>query len=98
MAFGPVIGWSHAQALREASLAASDIAAIGVANQRETTVVWERDSGRPVANAIVWQSRISAGICDRLKVDGLEATFHRKTGLVVDAYFSATKSAEECST
>jgi glycerol kinase len=78
-------------ALRNASIAASDIAAIGLTNQRETTVLWERDSGKPIANAIVWQSRISAGICDRLKADGLEETFRAKTGLVVDAYFSATK-------
>jgi len=78
-------------ALRDASIAANDIAAIGLTNQRETTVLWERDSGKPIANAIVWQSRITAGICDRLKADGLEETFRSKTGLVVDAYFSATK-------
>ena len=78
-------------AIHSASIAAKDIAAIGLTNQRETTVLWERDSGKPIANAIVWQSRISAGICDRLKADGLEATFRAKTGLVVDAYFSATK-------
>ena len=68
-----------------------DIAAIGITNQRETTVLWERDTGRPVANAIVWQSRHSAEICDRLKADGLEELVRRKTGLVVDAYFSGTK-------
>ncbi len=79
------------EALRKQSLAASDIAAIGLTNQRETTLLWERDSGKPIGNAIVWQSRISAGICDRLKSDGLESTFRRKTGLVIDAYFSATK-------
>ncbi|MDP6468180.1 MAG: glycerol kinase GlpK [Pirellulaceae bacterium] len=78
-------------ALLSGSVAAQDIAAIGLTNQRETTVLWERDSGKPIANAIVWQSRISAGICDRLKADGLEETFRAKTGLVVDAYFSATK-------
>jgi glycerol kinase len=78
-------------ALAKASLTAADIAAIGVTNQRETTVLWERDTGRPVANAIVWQSRVSAGICDQLKADGTEPTFREKTGLVVDAYFSGTK-------
>ncbi len=78
-------------ALAEASLTAQDIAALGVANQRETTILWDRDTGRPVANAVVWQSRVSAGICDRLVADGLQETFRTKTGLVVDAYFSATK-------
>ena len=78
-------------ALAKASLSAADIAAIGVTNQRETTVLWDRDTGRPVANAIVWQSRVSAGICDQLKADGTEPTFRDKTGLVVDAYFSGTK-------
>ncbi|MBI2824683.1 MAG: glycerol kinase GlpK [Planctomycetia bacterium] len=78
-------------ALAAARLAAADIAAVGITNQRETTILWERDSGRPVANAIVWQSRISADICDRLKAQGLEEVFRRKTGLVVDAYFSGTK-------
>lgn len=78
-------------ALEQGAIAAGDIAAVGLTNQRETTVLWERDSGKPIGNAIVWQSRISAGICDRLKADGLEETFRGKTGLVVDAYFSATK-------
>lgn len=79
------------QALANAKLSAADIAAIGVTNQRETTILWERDTGKPVANAIVWQSRITAPICERLKADGLEPVFRRKTGLVVDAYFSGTK-------
>ena len=79
------------ECLAKASLAATDIAAIGLANQRETTVLWERDSGRPVCHAIVWQSRISANICDRLKAEGHAETFRAKTGLVVDAYFSGTK-------
>ena len=78
-------------ALEQAGASAEDIVAIGVTNQRETTVLWERETGRPVANAIVWQSRISAPICDRLKADGLEPLFREKTGLVVDAYFSGTK-------
>jgi glycerol kinase len=78
-------------AIAKAGITAADLAAVGVTNQRETTVLWERDSGRPIGNAIVWQSRITAPICDRLKADGHEATFRRKTGLVVDAYFSGTK-------
>jgi glycerol kinase len=78
-------------ALRQAKLSAADIAAMGITNQRETTILWDKATGRPVANAIVWQSRISAPICDRLKADGLEETFRAKTGLVVDAYFSGTK-------
>ncbi|MBC8117818.1 MAG: glycerol kinase GlpK [Candidatus Saccharimonas sp.] len=78
-------------ALAKAKLNASDIAAIGVTNQRETTVLWDRTTGRPVANAIVWQSRITADICAKLKADGTEAVFRQKTGLVVDAYFSGTK-------
>jgi glycerol kinase len=79
------------EALAKASLTAGDIAAVGVTNQRETTILWDKATGRPIGNAIVWQSRISAGICDRLKADGFEATFRAKTGLVVDAYFSGTK-------
>jgi glycerol kinase len=79
------------EALEKAKLAAADVAAMGITNQRETTVLWERATGRPVANAVVWQSRVSAGICDRLKADGLEGKFREKTGLVVDAYFSGTK-------
>lgn len=78
-------------ALANASLQAQNIAALGVTNQRETTILWERDTGRPVANAIVWQSRISAPICERLKSEGLEDTVRSKTGLVIDAYFSGTK-------
>lgn len=79
------------QALQAAGLTAEEIAAVGVTNQRETTVLWERDTGRPIGNAVVWQSRISAGICDRLKDDGLEPLFQQKTGLVIDAYFSGSK-------
>lgn len=78
-------------ALAEGKIVAKDIAAVGVTNQRETTILWEKSTGKPVANAIVWQSRVSAGICDQLKADGLEQTFRDKTGLVVDAYFSGTK-------
>jgi glycerol kinase len=79
------------EAIARAGISALDLAAIGVTNQRETTVLWEKATGRPVANAIVWQSRVTAPICDRLKAAGHEATFRKKTGLVVDAYFSGTK-------
>ena len=67
------------------------IATIGLTNQRETTIVWDRATGRPVADAIVWQSRITAPICDRLKADGLEPLFRSRTGLPLDAYFSGPK-------
>ena len=79
------------EAIARAGATAADIAAIGIANQRETTVLWEKATGKPVANAIVWQSRVSAGICDRLKQQGHEPVIREKTGLVVDAYFSGTK-------
>ncbi|WP_164102631.1 glycerol kinase GlpK [Candidatus Laterigemmans baculatus] len=79
------------EALRKGELSAADVAAIGVTNQRETVVLWERATGRPVGNAIVWQSRVSAPICDKLKAEGLEPLFRDKTGLVIDAYFSGTK-------
>ena len=78
-------------AIAQAGITPPDLAAIGITNQRETTVLWERDTGRPIANAIVWQSRVTAPICDRLKEAGYEPLFRRKTGLVVDAYFSGTK-------
>ena len=79
------------EALARAGAAATDVAAIGITNQRETTILWDRRTGKPVANAIVWQSRVSAPICDALKAAGHEETFRKKTGLVVDAYFSGTK-------
>jgi glycerol kinase len=82
-----------AEALARAGVTARDIAAIGITNQRETAVVWDRATGRPIHNAIVWQDRRTAGICDRLKAAGHEPTIQEKTGLVVDAYFSATKVA-----
>ena len=68
-----------------------DVAAIGITNQRETTVVWDRRTGEPVYNAIVWQCRRTAPFCDELKAQGLEGWFRAKTGLPIDAYFSATK-------
>ena len=80
-----------AAALRSARLTPSDVAAIGITNQRETTVLWDRDSGRPVHRAIVWQDRRTASRCDALKAQGAEAAIHAKTGLVVDPYFSGTK-------
>jgi glycerol kinase len=79
------------EAIARAGISALDLAAIGVTNQRETTVLWDKASGKPIANAIVWQSRVTAPICDRLKAAGHEAAFRQKTGLVVDAYFSGTK-------
>ncbi|MGD9854159.1 MAG: glycerol kinase GlpK [Planctomycetaceae bacterium] len=79
------------RALKSSGVDAAEIAAVGITNQRETTVLWDRETGRPVANAIVWQSRITAPICERLKSDGAEATFRAKTGLVLDPYFSGTK-------
>ena len=79
------------EAIKKAAIDLEGIAAIGITNQRETTVLWERATGRPVANAIVWQSRVSTSICERLKADGLEQLIGEKTGLVVDAYFSGTK-------
>ncbi len=79
------------EALRRASISAEELAAIGVTNQRETTILWERATGKPVANAIVWQSRVSAGICEQLRAAGLEQTVRDKTGLVIDAYFSGSK-------
>jgi glycerol kinase len=79
------------QALHNAGLKPADIAAIGITNQRETTVVWNRKTGQPVCNAIVWQDRRTASFCERLKADGLEELIQRKTGLVIDAYFSGSK-------
>jgi len=79
------------QVLKESGIAPADIAAIGITNQRETAVVWDKITGRPVYNAIVWQSRQTMDICNDLKTKGLEAEFKQKTGLVVDAYFSGTK-------
>ena len=80
-----------AQALAQAGLTPGDIAAIGITNQRETTVVWERKTGKPICHAIVWQDRRTAAMCDRLKARGLEKLIRKKTGLVLDAYFSGTK-------
>ncbi|MEJ7708626.1 MAG: FGGY family carbohydrate kinase [Pyrinomonadaceae bacterium] len=80
-----------AEALAAANIQASDLDSIGITNQRETTVVWDRATGAPVHHAIVWQDRRTAGICDDLKERALEQDFRSRTGLVVDAYFSGTK-------
>jgi glycerol kinase len=79
------------QAIRKTGVDAKRIAAIGITNQRETTVIWDKKTGKPIHNAIVWQCRRTTDICDRLKKQGHEKTFRQKTGLVVDAYFSGTK-------
>lgn len=81
------------EALRMAGIGPRDLAAAGITNQRETTLLWDRDSGEPLHNAIVWQDRRTAGICDRLRAEGREAMVREKTGLVIDAYFSGTKIA-----
>ncbi len=77
--------------IAEAGIDPNEIAAIGITNQRETTVVWDRTTGQPVYNAIVWQSRQTMDICDELKAKGLSDIFHKKTGLLIDAYFAGTK-------
>ena len=79
------------EAITKAGLESADIAAIGITNQRETTVVWNRITGKPVYNAIVWQDRRAADFCDKLKSEGLGSKILKKTGLIIDAYFSATK-------
>jgi glycerol kinase len=79
------------EALARAGVKPWDVAAIGITNQRETTLVWDRSTGQPLHNAIVWQDRRTAGFCDALKAEGHEARIAAKTGLVVDAYFSAAK-------
>ncbi len=80
-----------AEVLAKAGIKSSDVAGIGITNQRETTIVWNRITGRPVHNAIVWQDRRTADFCDSLKANGTDRTILEKTGLIVDAYFSATK-------
>jgi glycerol kinase len=88
--------WSSQLGVANEAIAGSrqgvnEIAAIGITNQRETTIVWNRKTGRPIHNAIVWQDRRTADFCGELKAQGYEATFAKKTGLLVDAYFSGTK-------
>ena len=79
------------EAMLQLGISAKDIAGIGITNQRETVVVWEKESGKPICNAIVWQCRRTADVCDRLKEQGLEAEIRSRTGLLIDPYFSATK-------
>ncbi|MCC5911369.1 MAG: glycerol kinase GlpK [Clostridiaceae bacterium] len=79
------------EVLERTGISPQEIAAIGITNQRETTVVWDKSTGKPIYNAIVWQCRRTAGICDQLKARGLEEYIRNNTGLVVDAYFSGTK-------
>ncbi|MCC2687475.1 MAG: glpK, partial [Rhizobiaceae bacterium] len=81
------------QAITAARLTAADIAAIGITNQRETVVIWDRATGEPIHNAIVWQDRRTAPLCAKLKKQGLEAKFNKRTGLLLDPYFSGTKIA-----
>jgi glycerol kinase len=81
------------EALAAAGVGAAGVAALGITNQRETVVVWERATGRPIANAIVWQDRRTEPACERLRRDGLQALFAERTGLTLDPYFSATKLA-----
>ena len=80
-------------AMAEARVTGADIAAVGITNQRETTIVWERATGSPIHRAIVWQCRRTAAMCDALKASGVEALVRERTGLVLDAYFSGTKIA-----
>jgi glycerol kinase len=81
------------EVIRQAKAAAEDIAAIGITNQRETVLIWERATGRPIHHAIVWQCRRTASMCDRIRAEGFDKVLRNKTGLVTDAYFSGTKIA-----
>ena len=82
---------SLSEAFRASGLSAADIAAVGMTNRRETTIVWEKETGRPVYNAIVWQCRRTAPLCEELRREGWEEKIREKTGLLIDAYFSGTK-------
>lgn len=79
------------EVLAKADINSDQIAGIGITNQRETTIVWEKETGKPIYNAIVWQCRRTADICEQLKRDGMEEYIRQNTGLVVDPYFSGTK-------
>jgi glycerol kinase len=87
------MGEAARRAMAEARVTGADIAAVGITNQRETTIVWERATGSPIHRAIVWQCRRTAAMCDALKASGAEALVRERTGLVLDAYFSGTKIA-----
>jgi glycerol kinase len=78
-------------AIESSGISPNDLTALGISNQRETTLIWDRNTGDPIYNAIVWQDRRTAEICERMKADGLEPLFHQRTGLVLDPYFSASK-------
>src|SRR5271168_810024 len=84
---------SVTEVLGKAGIRTRDLAAVGITNQRETTIVWERATGKPIYNAIVWQDRRTAGECARLRAEGCEHLVQEKTGLLLDPYFSATKIA-----
>lgn len=88
--WGTQIGVAN-EAIAKAGISSNQIAAVGITNQRETTVVWDKSTGKPIYNAIVWQCRRTSGICDELKSRGLDVLIKKKTGLIIDAYFSATK-------
>ncbi|MDD2992940.1 MAG: FGGY family carbohydrate kinase, partial [Pygmaiobacter sp.] len=79
------------EVLAKSGISPQEVAAIGITNQRETTIVWDKKTGRPVYNAIVWQCRRTADICEQMKRDGMEKHVRDTTGLIVDAYFSGTK-------
>ena len=79
------------EALSRVELRPRDIVAIGITNQRETTMVWDRETGKPLYNAIVWQDRRTAAFCDQLKAEGHEGLIQQRTGLLIDSYFSASK-------
>ena len=79
------------ECLRLAGVRGEELAAVGITNQRETTIVWDKSTGAPIYNAIVWQDRRTAAFCDQLRAEGKAEVFRRKTGLVLDAYFSGTK-------
>ena len=81
-----------AEVIVKAGLKASDINAIGITNQRETTIVWDKETGKPIYNAIVWQDRRTSNYCDDIKKQGLSQKIQDKTGLIIDSYFSATKA------
>ena len=79
------------EVILKAGITVQDLAAIGITNQRETTIVWDRKTSQPIYNAIVWQDKRTSDYCNQLKKEGLEQTIKEKTGLVIDSYFSATK-------
>ena len=81
------------QALTEAGIGPSDVAAVGITNQRETAIVWNRETGQPIHNAIVWQDRRTADFCEKLRKDGHAPLIQQRTGLLIDAYFSGSKIA-----